>query len=243
MKIFVTADLHGRHSRIENLKAAAKEADLILIGGDVGGYPSPRTDTPSGMSAIEYKLSQYRSIQKQDASYLESVLDTIPIPAYYILGNDDWFEISSKRHLTSTLQIGDMTIIPFEWVQSTPFNTNREVNENKLMYELIKLGDIPKKSIILAHTPPKGIGDRLPNNSHVGSVSVRNWIACHQPAVWLCGHIHESFGSSHIGRTLVANCTTGYFDKSALRGYIIDTNTMLATERIYRNLDREEGDH
>ena len=72
---------------------------------------------------------------------------------------------------------------------------------------------------------------------------MRDWIACHQPAVWLCGHIHESFGTSHIGRTLVANCTTGYFDKSALRGYIIDTDTMLATERIYRNLDREEGDH
>lgn len=50
----------------------------------------------------------------------------------------------------------------FEFVLLTPFNTNREVNDNKLEYELGKLS-ADRNTVMVAHTPTLGAGDILYN--------------------------------------------------------------------------------
>ena len=106
----------------------------------------------------------------------------------------------------------------------TPFNTNREVNENKLNYELHKL-KADSNSIIVAHTPPLGAGDILYSGIRCGSKSVRNWIEEVQPKIWLNGHIHEDNSVTQIGATLVINCSCDYTD-NILKGWLVDTDTM-----------------
>lgn len=54
-----------------------------------------------------------------------------------------------------------------------------------------------------------------------GSVSVRRRIEKYQPLVQLCGHIHESRGTTMLGRTLVINPGSEYSD-GILRGAIVN---------------------
>lgn len=213
MKIFATSDIHGNRAIMDKLKTIAPKADLILICGDVGGK-----------NTINKTFLQFSEYQKRDADYLCTVLDEIDTQSRFILGNDDWFEYQDKNYLNAAETIDGLTFIPFEFVLLTPFNTNREVNENKLAYELYKLS-ADKNSIVVAHTPPIRAGDTLWNGSHCGSRSVRNWIDRMQPRIWFCGHIHEDNSVSLVGDTLVFNCSCCYED-DILKGWLIDSDTL-----------------
>lgn len=213
MKIFATSDIHGSRTIMDKLKIIAPKADLILICGDIGGK-----------NTINKTFLQFSKYQKRDADYLVSVLSGLDTNSRFILGNDDWFEYEGDYYLQKTEIMDGVTLIPFEFVLLTPFNTNREVNENKLAYELNKLS-IPPKSIVVAHTPPIGAGDILWSGAHCGSRSVRNWIERIQPLIWFCGHIHEDNSVSMVGETLVFNCSCSYED-DILKGWLVDSDTL-----------------
>lgn len=213
MKIFATSDLHGNRTIMDKLKDIAPKVDLILICGDIGGK--------DGRGKTFRQFSEY---QKRDADYLVSVLRDIQIESRFILGNDDWFEYEDGHYLQRAETVGNLTLIPFEYVLLTPFNTNREVNDNKLSYELAKL-DADGGTIMVAHTPPLGAGDILYNGIRCGSRAVREWIEEVQPKLWLCGHIHEDNSAEFVGNTLVLNCACEY-QNDILQGWIVDLDTM-----------------
>ena len=191
MKIFATADLHGNRIIMDKLNKIDGKYDLILICGDIGGKD------------IRGKTIQEFSVhQKEDAKYLCSILEKMNTESRFILGNDDWFEMSHDKYLKSTEVIGGLQFIPFEFVSITPFKTNREVNENKINYELHKL-KADTNSIIVAHTPPLGAGDILYSGGRCGSKSIRTWIEEIQPMLWLNGHIHENNSVTMIDDTIV----------------------------------------
>jgi Icc-related predicted phosphoesterase len=54
-----------------------------------------------------------------------------------------------------------------------------------------------------------------------GSTAIRRAIEKYQPLVDLCGHIHESRGTTKIGKTLVINPGSEY-PEGVLRGAIIN---------------------
>lgn len=212
MKIFATADLHGNRIIMDKLNEIDGKYDLILICGDIGSKDI-RGKT----------IQQFSEHQKEDANYFYSILEKMNTESRFILGNDDWFEISHDKYLNATEVIGGIKFIPFEFVSITPFKTNREVNENKINYELHKL-KADTNSIIVAHTPPLGAGDILYSGGKCGSKSIRNWIEEIQPMFWLNGHIHENNSVTMIHNTIVFNSACNYTD-NILRGWAIDTET------------------
>ena len=215
MKIFATSDIHGNKVIADKLPVIAKNADLILICGDISG------------TAIRGKtFRQFSQYQREYAEYLTSILNSLAIPARFILGNDDWFDIEADNscYLSKREYISDADLIPFEYVSITPFATNREVNENKLKYELHKIS-VDSSSIILAHTPPYGAGDILYDGSHCGSRAIKAWIYETQPLIWFCGHIHENNSVNEIGDTYIFNCACQHTD-DLLRGWLVDTKNI-----------------
>lgn len=213
MKLFVTSDLHGNKELFDSLQRAAGPADALMICGDVGGK-----------GRRIRKIEEFSVIQKKDAEYLAGILEKTGKPGRFILGNDDWFEYDSPYHLTLPQVIGGERFIPFEYVLTTPFQTNREVNEFRMDYELRKL-DADRNSVIIAHTPPYYAGDLVYSGERAGSQTLREWIIDVQPKLWCCGHIHENFSASYIGETLVLNCSSSYND-GILRGWLVDTETL-----------------
>lgn len=218
MKILATADIHGNHKIIQKLKDAAKDVDLVLICGDIGGknYPIP-------------SIREFGECQIADEFYLDMELRELKAKSRYILGNDDWFESrAGGRYLSSPSYIDGLMFAPFEWVSPTPFNTNREINQNMMRYNLEKLTEHGldwKNTVIVAHMPPLGAGDILYNGSHCGSSEIRNWIESFQPKLWLCGHIHEDNSVNTIGDTLVFNCACRH-ERNKFAGWVIDTDTL-----------------
>ena len=213
MKIFATSDIHGNKQIICKLITAYEnsEAELLLVCGDIGG---------KGYRA--HTLKELGKRQRQDYDYLINELTKCSKPFRCILGNDDWFDVDDGYCLATDGKLND--IIAFDFVHITPFNTNREMNENQLAYQLGKL-EIGNNSIVMAHCPPHGFQDKIQSGTRVGSKSIKDCITRLQPKIWLCGHIHEDFGFSKIGETLVINCACDHL-KDRLRGFIVDTNNM-----------------
>ena len=212
MKIFATSDLHGNRTIMDKLEIIAEQVDMILICGDITGKHE-------GRSFMEISKKQ-----REDEIYLCEVLRKCNATSYFILGNDDWIDIVHDRfYMDEYIAAYGIPFVPFEWVPITPFNTNREANENKLRYELSWIGH-DNACIVVAHTPPYGVCDQVEFGRHVGSKSARTWIEQVQPRFWLCGHIHEAFGANNIDNTIVLNCACDH-KTNELRGWLIDTDT------------------
>lgn len=211
MKILVTSDIHGNRQMMDKLKTLAKSVDLVLVCGDIGGKYF-------GVTKEEFLRNQ-----AEDVRALCATLSETNTSFRFILGNDDWIESDDEHRLTAPEVFGDTTIVPFEWVHETPFHTNREMTDRQLARALAGV-KADKNTIVVAHTPPYGVGDILWTGEHCGSVAVAEWIRVTQPKIWLCGHIHEDNSAKMLGNTLVCNCACCY--DGVLKAWIIDSDTM-----------------
>ncbi|MCC6029418.1 MAG: metallophosphoesterase [Candidatus Korarchaeum sp.] len=133
-------------------------------------------------------------------------------------------------------------IISHEYVNPTPWNTPREAPEDKLekiLREKIERSGVKdfSKALFNFHCPPYNtkldLAPKLDKNLkpvyvggkpvlvHVGSKSVRKLIEQYQPLMGLHGHIHESYASDKVGRTIVVNPGSEY-SEGLLRGFVIE---------------------
>ncbi len=149
--------------------------------------------------------------------------------------NDDMFEIDPVLRGGHVVEMGDehplelegFEMVSFGWTNPTPWNTFRELPEEKLGKRLEKVLERvtdPTRTIFNFHAPPYGSGlDEAPALDEnlnikaggramrpVGSTSVRAAIERVQPLLGLHGHIHESKGATRIGSTLALNPGSSY---------------------------------
>lgn len=60
-------------------------------------------------------------------------------------------------------------------------------------------------NIILTHSPPYGLLDKLPGLPNIGSIQIKNIVDKIKPQLVLCGHFHENTGLVSSEGTLVFN--------------------------------------
>jgi Icc-related predicted phosphoesterase len=173
-------------------------------------------------------------------------LDSSDMKVYCSPGNDDMDEVdeivrASRRVLLVEGQVtpldSDHEMIASGWSNRTPWNTEREEDEDqlKMRYEAMisRLQD-PRNAVFNIHVPPykSGLDDApeldkdlrpvLAGNSiiPVGSTAVRAAIEKTQPLLGLHGHIHEGRGAIRIGKTLCINPGSMY-EQGTLLGTIV----------------------
>jgi uncharacterized protein len=127
------------------------------------------------------------------------------------------------------VEIGELQMLSCSWVNPTPWNSPREESEDALLARLEALArrlDPTRPTIFNLHCPPHAstldsapeltadlevvIDGSEPRIIPVGSTAVRTLIERHQPVLSLHGHIHESKGVTHIGRTTCVNPGSAY---------------------------------
>ncbi len=115
----------------------------------------------------------------------------------------------------------------------TPWHCERDLEEDDLEKKLDTLAGLvrnPENTIAVLHVPPYNsaldICPELDKNLKIitqggqvvmkaaGSKVVSAWIDNVQPMLTLHGHIHESPGHVHIGRTLAINAGSEYAEAS-----------------------------
>ena len=134
----------------------------------------------------------------------------------------------------------DSEILCFGWSNPTPFHSPRECSEEELEARLeavvARVRDLTT-AVFCIHVPPHSslideapmVDDDLnivltagrPRMIPVGSRAVRRIIEKYQPLLGLHGHIHESPGFVHIGRTQCLNPGSEYAE-GILKGFLVE---------------------
>jgi Icc-related predicted phosphoesterase len=204
-----------------------------------------RTDSAASEAIFE-RLMQER--WRDWLERLEQRCAQLEVPAFVIAGNDDpWSLDEISREPREWVQAADERVLPLaeDWVllscglaNKTPWDCPRDVSEEELAAHLDALAEqvedfgnvvanihVPpyNSSLDIAPQldtsvfPPRAIaGATVP----VGSRAVAEFIARRAPMLSLHGHIHESPGAVHIGRTWAINPGSEYAE-GILRGVLI----------------------
>ncbi len=191
MRIIAFGDIHMECAGIEKITGLSK-ADMVIITGDFTNFGG-----------------------KEDASTILDVIRRINPKIYAVQGNMDKASVGNYLDELGInihgkgFVLGNLGIFGVGGSNPTPFNTPTEFSEEEL-------GDIVNKAyqyvtrapikVLISHTPPfNTAADMIGGGVHVGSTAIRKFIEEKQPDFCFTGHIHESRGENHIGRTLILN--------------------------------------
>jgi hypothetical protein len=184
-------------------------------------------------------------------SWLDLIPQKVPPETKVIVcpGNDDRLTVDELINAHKSVLNGEGQIIDIDethemvscgWVNPSPWKTAREEEEDKLeqrLEEYISLVKDKETAIFNFHAPPYQTKiDEAPQLDEdlnpviqggrvvmvpVGSKAVRKMIEKYQPFLGLHGHIHESCGSTKIGKTYCVNPGSEYAE-GILREFLIE---------------------
>lgn len=197
MNVVATSDLHGHLPPIP-------PCDLLIIAGDI---------LPLG---VERDWPAIHWLERNFAAWLEYV------PAKRVVGiagNHD-FVIERRFHdvedlalpwiylQDSGVEIDGVKFWGIPWVPhlfSWAFFAKRDQLANRY-------GLIPDDTdVVISHGPPYKHLDN--SHSHYGAVQANDMLARVKPKLFICGHVHEEYGSEHYLETdlyNVAHCDITY---------------------------------
>jgi Icc-related predicted phosphoesterase len=214
----------------------------------------PYLTSPDEIGELDKDPNRVHEIFKQEVlkvvqqwmDLADKKLDGTDLKVFCSPGNDDMDEVddiirSSKRVLLVEGLVTQLDahheMIASGWSNRTPWNTEREEDEDqlKVRYEAMisKLKDT-KNAVFNIHVPPyksgldeapeldKDLRPVLAGNSMipVGSKALREAIEKNQPLIGLHGHIHEGRGTTRIGKTLCINPGSLY-EQGILQGALV----------------------
>ncbi len=191
MKILHFTDLHSNLDGIDNIATEIKEAELIILSGDITHFGN-----------------------KEDARKIVEAFSEINENIVAVSGNCDhkdvvnYLEDKGINIEEKNILFNGFNIIGLGGSLFTPFNTPNEYNEDYYQDILEKIGTLKSANptIIVSHQPPfNTILDKMMAVMHVGSKSLRKVIEKDEPLICVCGHIHESTGIDKIGKTQIVN--------------------------------------
>ncbi|MBI9085275.1 MAG: metallophosphoesterase family protein [Desulfobacterales bacterium] len=200
MRIYAVADIHGKSRRLDRIRKNIESytPDLLVAAGDMTKYFNP------------------------DPAIAE--LNRLPVPVLALRGNSDRKRV--EHLINGSTNIGSLHLqrhekdgICLAGIGGTipiPFRTRVAFKEKPLVRRLSEIAQ--NADVLVAHPPPYGFVDLVAGRAHAGWKRLTVLMAELEPALIICGHIHESAGFAWTGRTMVVNCAMG----SGRGGAVID---------------------
>ena len=187
MRVLVFSDIHGDKAALTRLMDT--EADMYIAAGDLATFGR-------GLDALAPIL----------APHAEKL--------WMIPGNHEHathIQAFCERHGFHALHgksmaVNGIYLAGLGHSNPTPFNTPGEDSEETIAKNLSAFIGLNPLALI-CHCPPLNTPlDEASPGRHLGSRAVREFIDSHQPAWFLCGHIHEAAGRDvTIGKTRGVN--------------------------------------
>ncbi len=186
MKILAFVDTHGMKSAFDEILKKSKDADVLVCAGDF---------TRWGESTEKW-------IQ---------FLETTGKPLILIHGNhesDREVAAACKKYKfcvylhRAAYEMGEYLFFGFGGGGFSERNI-----EFERVAKQVEKDAKGKKLILITHGPPYGTSlDLIDNMRHSGCKSIRKFIEEAKPMACICGHIHETAGSTDlIGKTFIIN--------------------------------------
>lgn len=187
MNILAFSDLHLARARSAAIVEASAEADLVIGAGDFCNHRAGLDDAMTMLSDITKPMI----IVPGNAESADE-LRAAALPNATVL------------HGEGTTQ-GGLRLFGLGYgVPLTPFGSwSCDLTEDEAE---AMLAPCTATDILILHSPPKGIADETSDGLSVGSTAIRDAIERIQPKLAVCGHIHDSWGTTgQIGKTKVVN--------------------------------------
>jgi hypothetical protein len=222
MRIVCISDTHDLHSFME-MYGPLPKGDILLHAGDVSNIG----EQPDVTRFVNW----FMNIKGFDSKIFiagnhDFAFDKINKP--HRKGDFDWFHnIMSEENLSQSdvtyLEDSFITIESPEFSRPIKFYGSPWQPEfHNWAFNLPRGGDemfkkwnmIPEDTdVLITHGPAENVRDFVPNGQIVGCGMLRHRIETIRPALHVCGHIHNGYGSSLINDIMYVNasiCTERY---------------------------------
>lgn len=184
-RILAFSDMHLSRRCAEAICAAAAEADLVIGAGDF-------------------------CVQRNGLDEAMRMLRPVEAKAVYVPGNaESADELRSATTATvlhgEAAEIAGLALFGLGYaVPRTPFGEwSCDLDDDEAS---ALLAPMERADLLIVHSPPSGVCDRTAAGASVGSTAIRAAIERVQPRLAVCGHVHDSWGTSGaIGATRVQN--------------------------------------
>jgi Icc-related predicted phosphoesterase len=187
MKLLAFSDLHRDRALAERLVELAREADVVLAAGDYATMRMGLEGTIDVLSAITAPTVLVPGNAESDTELWQACTAW---PSAHVL------------HGQALQLMGAQFFGLGGGVPPTPFPWSFDLSEDEAA---AKLESCPEGAVLVVHSPPKGYLDKA-HGRHLGSRSILAAIERKRPALVVCGHIHQCWGSeAAIGTTPVVN--------------------------------------
>jgi uncharacterized protein len=216
MKLFAISDIHGATRPIEKAALLIREADWVVIAGDI-----TRTKTRAEAAEVVACLEQFTS----RILAVHGNWDRLEVKDF--LEEKDYSLHGKGRMLEGIGFFGVGGSSP------TPLNTATEYTEKEIAFILqtgYEQARTAPQVALISHTPPRGVRDRSFLGLRGGSHSVKAFLAEHPISLCLCGHIHEAAGIERFQNTIVANA--GSFKKGRYLSVEIGPDILVTPGRV-----------
>jgi Icc-related predicted phosphoesterase len=188
MKLLAFSDLHCDLDQAARLVERSADADVVIGAGDFASVHEGLEETIAALSAIEK-------------------------PTFLVPGNNETEEAlraACESWRAATVLHGDSATIDGTsffglgaGIPVTPWDWSFDLDEDAAAR---LLAPCPDGVVLVVHSPPRGHCDVSGSGQHLGSTAILEAIESKQPALAVCGHIHESWGAeSTVGETPVVN--------------------------------------
>jgi Icc-related predicted phosphoesterase len=195
MVILALSDIHGETEALAGVLPALREADLVLVAGDITDF--------GDAEELEMALQQLGDVRERlvavpgncDRKAARERLDVLGLSA-------DGRLVERSGVLVAGVGGGIMR------TGLTPYERRDEDLAASLRSSLALAAARLRRGqplVVLSHQPPKGSGADERRSMAVGSRALREILDVEGPPLWICGHIHESPCARRAGRCLVVN--------------------------------------
>ncbi len=193
MKILALADIHGSFDKVEQILARESGYNAVILAGDITTHGTALDARNAIKQFQRFQQPVFAVAGNMDAPESDEAFDEMGVG------------INGRGMMFDQVGIFGVSASPF-----TPMNTPYEISEEELALRAHagwKDVQSARTTIFVPHAPPLNTRlDELPGGRHVGSAAIRKFIEQFQPAVVICGHIHEARGIDTLGRSTMVNC-------------------------------------
>jgi uncharacterized protein len=191
VKLVAFADVHDRFDIVTQALQQLQEVDVIIIAGDITTNGTP-ADAQLAIHAWKPFAPTLLAVSgNMDSPAIDQTLEQLGV------------SINARCQHVHDVGFFGCSAAPVSI--GTPY----EIPESEIAQRLergFSQSMTARHRVLVPHAPPHNAVDRTHSGVAAGSRAVRDFIERVEPALILCGHIHEARGQTRIGRTLVVNC-------------------------------------
>ena len=191
MKILAFADVHDRFDKVTAVLQRVRPVDVALIAGDLTTNGTP-ADVERALAAwLPLVPHLFAVAGNMDSPQIDQALERLGV------------SLNGCCRRAGSLTFFGCSAAPISI--GTPY----EIPESEIAARIERgfaQAQGARPMVFVPHAPPHGCVDLTWSRTHAGSRAVSDFIQRAQPALVVCGHIHEARGQQRLGGSLVVNC-------------------------------------